>query len=219
VRIGLLFLIFILSSCILSAKVLSHKVEQKQNGFNITFIFDDTYLENLQQTAYKDKIVIVLPDISYLPKSKTNLKNPKLDFKKEADGLHVIVSSKSKIEIEASKSENKKILKIEVVLNSSINSQTQQNRFEAGGTSISYRLYLISFAFIALLIAVLYFIKKKLKESYIIGGYSDINIISQKSIDMKNRVVLMEYDDTKYLFVVNQNGGFLLNKIEESEES
>ncbi len=78
--------------------------------------------------------------------------------------------------------------------------------------SLDYFSYIISVAILIIIAIILWIIRKKIKP---LPVKSDIKILFQKPIDAKNRVVLIEFNNRKYLVLVG-NSNILLDVFDEN---
>jgi len=71
------------------------------------------------------------------------------------------------------------------------------------------------------IVAFLFWLKRYiLKKNYAsLQKNEDIKIITQKQVDIKNKITLLSYKDREYLILTSENGGFLIDKFESFDKT
>ena len=74
---------------------------------------------------------------------------------------------------------------------------------------------------LGVMVAFLFWLKRYVsKKNYTnLQKNTDIKIITQKQVDIKNKITLLSYKDREYLILTSENGGFLIDKFESFDKT
>ncbi len=89
------------------------------------------------------------------------------------------------------------------IMNTATNTSENITTFVNPQNSLDYFSYIIALAILIILAIVLWIIRKKTVKKFPVK--SGMNILFQKPLDTKNRVVLMEFNGRKYLVLVGSS--------------
>jgi flagellar biogenesis protein FliO len=204
-----IFIALIAISPLFSTNILSHKIEKTDKYITIILNFDKSYKQHLKQINIKNLTTITLPEANY-KFTPVIINDIKIEMNNKNDNLKIDIWSNSKIKIDTFMNKNRQILKIKINI---INA----NKKEQKNIGVPFQLYLLSFGIIGVILIVFYLIKRKYKYNFLSNNDNEILIISQKHIDIKNKIALIKCNDKEYLVMIGQNSSLLLDKFNDSK--
>ncbi len=229
----LLFLsLLLLSTQLFGSKILTYNIYERSDRVDMMLTFDTPYEGKIKQHSNASKIVIKLGDASIeMPKIKSvnSAFVDTITITPMSQETQIIASIANKTKLYVSKTSDAYGLRLRFakpVASTKKEPQVQENNFmstldtkDETEVSMSY-IVVVILLFVAVI--VLLILKKKIST----GGDTRPNWLSlqkeskdnvrvrfQKSIDTKNKVVMLDYGEESYLVVMGTNN-ILLDKFE-----
>lgn len=208
-----------------ASNLLTYNVYERSDRVDVMLSFDAPHEGKIYQQQGKDFVSLVLENLEYTKAVKQSINSPIVqDLLIEPSGNSTVVTLKSKrhIGLFASKTLDGFGLRIRAKLIAppiKDLTPTPQNQTKTSASSIVDGRYFTVIAIMLLLLALMYFLKWKLTrkngKSFVKLPFntnkSGINLLSQKAIDMQNKISLIEFNGNKYL-VLTGNSNVLLDK-------
>jgi hypothetical protein len=226
-----LILFFVLVSNIFAASLLSMSVNENSDAVEINLSFDSQFDGYIEQNSSGKTVVLKISGIAIDSKKDVALSQNSLISKitMQKDGVsaaQLVFDTKKDISFEALK--NNDGYKLQLKITPQIAAVTQKS--EANATpmpkaqaaeavkpqtedEISWR-YVVVVSFLAFLVAVMFYIKKRVASGGAKGGWllpksfkpeakqEEVQVITQSFLDPNNKLMLVEYGGVKYLLLV-----------------
>jgi len=227
IRINLSILLLVNS--IFAATLLNQNIYDRENRVDLMLSFDTPFNGKIKKSNDDKTINIFLSNVQIQQPFFKELQNSlvssititKADY---ANALIKIVPSKNELKVEASRTIDKFGLRLRVLpaqvinyKNSNYYAQQNSNIELNNSTPISSWRYWIVIAILLFLLAVLFFIRKRLKSSGPFKGgwlmpkqknlpdFTEANVKYQKPLDRENRLVLVEFNGRQYLMLLGRS--------------
>ena len=226
-----LFLLLIGSVFLYATTITEQKVYAKEDRVDLMLTFDTPYEGKISKTTKEGDTILLLDKLDAKEKFSKTLTSPIIDQITVASGegkVLIKLQSSHPIQVEASKTIDKRGMRIRIKSDFLAQHDTTLKPIPAPIETPATD-YNFSFAFMKVmfvlggLILLLWFLKKWLEkrnnQNWLFGKdgtQEDIKVLQQKPIDMKNRVVLLGYEEKKYLLLLGENN-LLLDKFEDEE--
>lgn len=212
---------------------------------DIMLSFDSPYAGNISKQSGDGYVNLLLGDLYIsedIEKAFNNNIIETLKIYQDGPNVNILVGTNNNAFVVASKSAEGYGLRLRFTLpKSEASSDTKSGDIETENTQtplssvvqtqeIDYVRYSLVLGFLALLLVVMLFARKKMgvgsgsnaltssKNSWLFGakGFNkdEIKILSQKQIDMKNKIIVFEAYTTRYIVSLNPNGATLIDKIQ-----
>lgn len=183
----------------------------KESNFDFSFLkLKNTAFELgkiTKQTSLIKQIEIFKKDLDvYITLVDKKIKNFNIQAKSEDKNLRIIISSPPSITSNLINNSN---------LEDSIQNIKNEALVDSKNQNISSWRYMMVIFILLLLIIALLFIKKRMKK----GGpfpyfkQPSLNITQTMQIDSKNKILILESQNTKYMLFVGENNSFIMDKI------
>ncbi len=242
-----ILLFFILCAYIFGANLLTHNIYERTDRVDIMLSFDSPYEGKIYQIKNNSGTTLKLEDLSFdkiiTKKINSNIVQ-NLTIQPNKNNLNIILTSKNNIGVIASKTADGFGLRIRAsllrpntqrYLNSGLSSSRNANTLKTFKDSgLLDKRYIIVVVFLFILLIFMFWIKRKVikrqsqsvENSWLFkkvsAGVEEIKILKRKPIDANNSVVLVEFEDKKYL-LASGNSNVLLdtfgqNDLEETSE-
>ncbi len=233
----ILCLVFV--SQIFAVNLLTYNLYERSDRIDLMLSFDSPFDGKIFQDKKGDTIALKLNDLSYNRLIKKDINSKivqKITIEPNKNFLKIFIESKNGIGVIASKTTDGFGLRIRVKLTSKIKQnrtntvgflQKNTKQIKADKSSLDSR-YMIVVIILFLLLALMFWIKKRYsnnnvtidKNSWLFkktsGNQKGIKLIFRKPIDSNNSVVLLEFENRKYL-VMSGNSNILLDTFGENE--
>ena len=219
-------------------EIKNYSINEIENEVEIILNLDSNFNGKIIKENNSDFSFLKLKNIAFdLPKitKQTSLIKQIEIFKKDADVYVTLIDKNAKdFDVEA-KSENKN-LRIKINSSPSITSnlinksnlnnnledsiQNIKNEALINSVNISPWRYGIVILILLLLLLTLFFIKKRIKKGplpFYIKPPS-LNITQTMQIDSKNKILILESQNTKYMLFVGENNSFIMDKIDNQKD-
>jgi len=224
-----IYIFIILSTTVFAANLLTYNIYERSDRIDIMLSFDSPYEGRIYQKNSADKIVLTLEDLSYDKNVKKSINSniiQNMEIKPEKNLLKVILSTKNKIAVIASKTTDGFGLRIRSkLINHSNNKYTQKPSNSSYLTNkqeqIDYidQRYIIVVIFLFILFLGMFWIKKRIanknnssntqKGSWLfkkeLDKNIDIKILHKKPVDQHNSLILIEFEGRKYLLMAGNS--------------
>ena len=237
--------IFILLSFItfgFSANLLTHNIYERSDRVDVMLSFDSPYEGKISQRRGKNITTLTLSDLTYDKLIEKNINSDILQaitIEPSKDSINVILKSKKSIAVIASKTIDGFGLRIRT--KPILRTQTKQTALPqtTKKTPISTKpsenlidgRYLSVILLLSIMILFMLWLKKRIvkksasvkdKSSWLFKSNNknlhsgEVSILHQKQIDNSNSVVLLEFENRKYL-VMTGNSNVLLEKFSKED--
>ncbi len=235
--------IFILLSFItfgFSANLLTHNIYERSDRVDIMLSFDSPYEGKISQRRGKNITTLTLSDLTYDKLIEKNINSNILQaitIEPNKDNINIILKSKNSIAVIASKTvdgfglriRTKPITKSQAKTSPKTVTKTPLN-IKPTEDLIDGR-YLSVILLLSIMILFMLWLKKRVvkksetlknKSSWLFKSDNtnipngEVNILHQKQIDNSNSVVLLEFENKKYL-VMTGNSNVLLEKFSKTD--
>ena len=232
------YLFMILSFFIFAhaTNLLTYNIYERSDRVDIMLSFDSPYTERIFQKKSDDATILTLKNLNFsddITKSINSKIVKELKIESLQNSTLITLKSDKKIGIIASKTVDGfglrirakltqtpavSTLKTPTVSKTTLTDKKTKRLSGQNGVQIDYRYYLVLFVLFVLMI-VLYIVKRKVAGGKALDHWllkptsakESATILFQKPIDTKNKIVLLEFANTKYL-IVSGNSNLLLDK-------
>ena len=240
-------LFFMLYAYSFGANLLTHNIYERTDRVDVMLSFDSPYEGKIYQVKNNNGTSLKLEDLSFdkiiTKKINSNIIQ-NLTIQPNKNNLNIILTSKNSIGVIASKTADGFGLRIRASLlrpnaqryqNSGLSSSSKANTLKTfKDSSLLDTRYIIVVIFLFVLLVFMFWIKRKVakrqsqsvENSWLFkkasAGVEEIKILKRKPIDANNSVVLVEFENKKYL-LASGNSNVLLdtfgqNELEEASE-
>jgi len=235
------FAILILAffSQIFATNLLTYNLYDRSDRIDIMLSFDSPYEGQIFQDKKDNLITLRLNDLSYnklIKKSINSQIAQKLTIEPDKNSLKILIRSKNQVGVIASKTADGFGLRIRIKslnrpkqknLTSTYMSQNTKKSLYGDENSLDTR-YVIVVAILFFMLIIMFWIRKKYsnkslskdKSSWLFKKSTDnsqeINVIYKKQLDTNNSVILLEFENRRYL-VMSGNSNLLLDTFGENE--
>jgi flagellar biogenesis protein FliO len=236
-----IILFFMLCFYAFGANLLTHNIYVRTDRVDIMLSFDSPYEGKIYQVKNKNGTSLKLEDLSFNKIIKKEINSniiQNLLIQPNKNNLNIVLTSKNDIGVIASKTADGFGLRIRASLlhpyaKNSSNSNTlgvnNTNKIETFQDSkLLDTRYIIVIVFLFVLLLFMFWIKRKVakkqnqsvENSWLFkkgtSGGEEIKIIKRKPIDANNSVILVEFEDKRYL-LASGNSNVLLDTFGQSE--
>jgi hypothetical protein len=221
------YVLILLAICssLFSANILSYNIYDRTDRVDIMFTFDTPFSGSITQKRQNDKIIIKLDESSIeSPKIKNIASNfiSKLTIAPIENEVQVIAKAPNNVNMQASKTADGYGLRLRFMQQEPDIEAPVKTAADLGNlaskpeTEISTS-YMIVIALLLLSIAVMLIFKRRLGNLNLAKGSKtaasgkklqeadDVAITFQKSIDVTNKVVMLEYGEESYLVLLGSS--------------
>ncbi|WP_024953880.1 hypothetical protein [Sulfurospirillum arcachonense] len=243
-RTILIFLLTI--SFVNASNLLTHNIYERSDRVDVMLSFDSPYEGKITQKRGENITTLTLSDLTYDKLIEKNINSPILQaftIEPDKDNIKVILKSEKNIAVIASKTvdgfglriRTKPIFinKIQSTKVSSVTTNTKTPITTKLSEDLIDSRYLSVILLLSIMILFMFWVKKRVankqtqvkaknKNSWLFkqdtqnNSNGEINVLHKKQIDNSNSVVLLEFDDKKYL-VMTGNSNVLLEKFSKSD--
>jgi hypothetical protein len=236
-----IFILILLVSYSFSTNLLTHNIYERSDRVDIMLSFDSPYEGKISQRRGKNITTLTLSDLTYDKLIEKNINSnilQSITIEPNKDNINVILKSKNSIAIIASKTvdgfglriRTKPITKSQakttspkIVTKTQLSKKPTENLIDGRYLSV---ILLLSIMILFMLWLKRRVAKKsdtiKTKSSWLFKSNNtnmpsgEVNILHQKQIDNSNSVVLLEFENRKYL-VMTGNSNVLLEKFSKTD--
>jgi len=226
-----------------SANLLTHNIYERSDRVDVMLSFDSPYEGKISQKRGEDTTTLTLSDLTYDKLIEKNINSNILQaimIKPNKDKINVILKSKNKIAVIASRTIDGFGLRIRTEpITKTLQRQAEnvilKNKKTPLTTKPSENLidgrYLSVIFLLSIMVIFMFWIKKrvtkkgaqvKTKNSWLFKENNkntpngEVNILHKKAIDNTNSVVLLEFENRKYL-VMTGSSNVLLEKFSQGD--
>jgi hypothetical protein len=240
----LLILLFTLSY-INATNLLTYNIYERSDRIDLMLSFDSPYEGRLTQKRGENITILTLNDLTYDKLIEKNINSnilQALSIEPIKDSLQVVLKSQKNIAVIASKTIDGFGLRIRakpINITNKTNSSSANERIQNTTTPISTKQsedlidarYLSVIALLTVMLIFMFWIKRKVnnKTAQLKNNKSwlfkkdtqnalntEVNVLHQKQIDNTNSVVLLEFENRKYL-VMTGSSNLLLEKFSQGD--
>jgi len=226
------------------ATLLNQNIYERDNRIDLMLSFDSVYEGKISRAQIEDTIVVTLWDATAETSFANELNHPLMQkieiLRSEPNQMSIYFFPNSKVDIIAARTADGYGLRLRIVEKEAtsqtapqddrgllfVQNESEQTPKLAIQTKENFELstgYIATVSALFLLAIVLFVLKKKIsssKDSWLLPAAfkgkkpHTINVKFQKALDVKNRVVLLEYEGREYLTLIG-NSNILLDTFEE----
>jgi flagellar biogenesis protein FliO len=201
-------IILLFGVLLFGANLINVNFFEGKNKLDILFSLDDAFKGKVKQTAPNEYVI-------------TGIKTDKViqkDFKKsfinsvivspEQNGVKIDISTNTKIKTSVALTPDGYGVRFRIINTKPVNVKNIQNLQTASQTkTLDMFSYIIGITILIILAVVLWIIKKKTASLPMLR--ENMKVLAQKPIDPKNKIVLFEYQDRKYLMLIGNTNVLL----------
>ncbi len=227
-RILVLVLAFVAQ--IFAANLLSMSVNENSDSVEINLSFDAIFDGTIEQNATEKNVTLKISGISIdtkkdLSLSQNLLISRALLTKDGATGVYLTFETKKEIAFEALKNNDGYKLQLKIISKPAVTADANstakpltanEKPIPEVDSEVSWR-YIVVVTFLAFLVALMFYIRKKFakpngkdaKTGWLLpkgfkaeAPQDDVNVITQSFLDPNNKLMLVEYNNIKYLLLV-----------------
>ena len=232
----LLFTLVLLFSYAFSTTLVKHSLYQKPDRIDIMLTFDKPYLDKITKTKDQNSITLLLKEVTTKEKTFSKTLNSSIaqtiTISPAQKNTQIKIDAQKPFRITASKTVDNLGLRIRIQkpISTPLDEEIQPMQIPSD-TPNQGEPFDFTFAFIKVLfvlgfmIAVLWGLKRWIEKKNRSGSWlfqsneedQSIKIITQKPIDMKNKITLLKFRDKEYLVLLGENN-LLLDKFHADED-
>ncbi len=232
----ILILVFLLTLSLNASQILSYNLYERSDRVDLMITFDTPYSGKIIQSK-KNSIISIKLFESSIENKKEKIVNTsilkRIQLNPKYNYTNIIATIAPSVILKASKTSDGyglrlRFTKRKVALNS--NSKNSLSSLPTKDDSSMTSSYIISI--LVVLIGIVFLMLKKItgstsdnksKSSWLFksnqnGNKDDVNVRFQKSIDQKNKVVMLDYENESYLLLLGANN-VLLEKFSDNTPS
>ena len=235
-----ILLLLLATSYMLATSLLTYNIYDRSDRVDLMLSFDSPYNGQIYQEKLQDTITLKLSDLNYNKIIKKDINSEiiqKMMIVPNKDFLKIIIKSKNQIAVVASKTtdgfglrirvKNLNIQDKKITLSQNRSLDNNLNFTDQDENSLDTR-YIIVVVILFVLLVLMFWIRKKIppkdssltKKSWLFKitntSNQDIKILHRKQIDAKNSVLLLEFENRKYL-VMSGASNLLLDTFGDKE--
>jgi len=224
VRLLVLLTLFYVN--LFSLTITNHNVYKQKDSIDLMLTFDEAYFGKISQKKEDGSTILMLDNIKIKEKISEDIESKilqKITVLPYKEKTFIKVDAKNPYTIEASKTVDNQGLRIRIKPKSNLLQTLETKKFETKKESDLSGSFFRVVLVLAFLLALLYLLKRWLTKQTQTGGSwlfdktvnskDNINVIQQKMLDAKNRVSVIEYQDSRYLVILGASN-LLLDKFE-----
>ncbi len=232
-----IILLLLITSYMMAANLLTYNIYDRSDRVDLMLSFDSPYDGQIFQDTKDNLITLKLKDLSYnkLIKKDINSKIVQhLTIEPNKNFLNIIIKSDNQIGVVASRTTDGFGLRIRIKLinkpikTSNIISSSQTVTPAYSDTSMLDTRYISVVIILFLMLLAMFWIRKRFspkskttsKGSWLfkksVSDLQDIKILHKKQIDTNNSILLIEFENRKYL-VMSGNSNLLLDTFDHEE--
>ena len=240
-----LFILLFALTYINAANLLTYNIYERSDRVDVMLSFDSPYEGRITQKRGENITILTLNDLTYDRLIEKNINSDilqALSIEPIKDSMRVILKSENNIAVIASKTIDgfglrirTKPINIIKKTNSSLSKRTIKSNTTPLSTKPSEDLidgrYLSVIAFLAIILLFMFWLKRKVankttelknNKSWLFKANTknlpngEVNVLHQKQIDNTNSVVLLEFQNKKYL-VMTGSSNLLLEKFSKDD--
>lgn len=225
----ILVLFFVLVSHIFAASLLSMSVNENADAVEINLSFDSPFEGSIEENTTEKAVVLKISGIAIDSKKDVSLsQNPLISrvtmVKEGPTGVKISFENKKEISFEALKNNDGYKLQLKIIphvatpatteANTTLTPKLTEKPQTQADSDVSWR-YIVVVSFLALLVAVMFYVKKRFATPNASkGGWllpksfkaptaqEDVQIVTQSFLDPSNKLMLVEYNGIRYLLLV-----------------
>lgn len=239
-----LLLALIFGIHLFASAILNYEFYPRSDRFDLMITFNKAYEGEIKRQTTPEMILITLKDASIyenVQKSFDNRLVNEIRIYQDGQDVNIAFITNLKLNLTASRASQGMGLRFRLKEDVALKPQETQNQIaqtqetkelphknsvEFKEDNIDFTRYLLVLGFLGVMIIILLIIKKRVgsneTKSWLFNSMvpknSDIKVISQKQLDMKNRVVIFEVGRKQYTVLIGQNSYLLLDKTEFSKK-
>lgn len=227
-----LILFFVLVSNIFAANLLSMSVNENSDAVEINLSFDSQFEGYIEQNGSGNTVILKISGIALDSKKEVELSQNSLIskitmIKDGTSAATLAFATKKEVAFEALKNNDGYKLQLKLTPQAATaqkndtnatttpmpKAQTTDTPKPQADDEISWR-YVVVVSFLAFLVAIMFYIKKRVANGGIKGGWllpksfkpevkqEEVQVVTQSFLDPNNKLMLVEYSGVKYLLLV-----------------
>lgn len=205
-------IIFLFLACLIyAANLIDVNFFESKNKLDILFSLDDKFNGKIIKLDNNKYLIKNIKSDREIEKNFNNFFLNSIIITPEKDGVLLEIIAKTKYKISIALTPDGYGIRVRVksdeIIQNSLPSMPKE--------SFSFTRYFIVVAILIILAIILFYIKRKGLNTKLPALKNDMKVLSQKFIDAKNKVVLFEYQNKKYLMLIG-NTNILLDVFDEN---
>jgi len=242
-RFVIIFLVLV--SNIFAASLLSMSVNENSDSVEINLSFDAQFEGSIEQNSSDKAVVLKISGVAIDSKKDVSLSQnsliSKITMEKEgASAIRLVFENKKDISLEALKNNDGYKLQLKITPQIAVPQKNETNTTLApkpqvsdvpkpqADSEISWR-YIVVVSFLAFLVAIMFYVKKRVASgAKAKGGWllpksfkpeekrEEVQIVTQSFLDPNNKLMLVEYNNIKYLLLVG-NTNLIIDRYYEDD--
>lgn len=210
-----LLALLIIYTTSIASELLKFDIESNLDEFELSITFDSKFSNRVISKKEPRLVTITLKGVQFEKALKKRVESQfieEIELIPSEKELKILIKTLEQVDIIASKSADSKILKLKF---------KQASKSITSKEEIDYSRYYLVLSGLFLTLILLFFLKRYLQKKrleLLRGGEAkskelSMNILYQRFIDEKNRLLLFEFDGVEYL-ILSGSSNTLLNKRE-----
>ena len=204
-----------------TSKILNISIYDRDSYVDLLLSFDKSFDGKIQQEKKEGKTFIIISGVSFLQDKTFTTKHrqfKQIKIYKTINNKLLIEIKNSNISINAKITKNGYGVRVRLQETKTTKKGNLQNIQFKTDKDIKDS-YFLMFLYICILLLGFVVVRLKFFNKANILDNTKIKIISQKYIDRKNRLVLIEFDNIKYLILIGETSSTLIEKIKNKDNS
>ena len=212
---------FLALSCLgLSAEIINYKVYPFDNKVDIVFHFDAPFAKEITKSRKNGISVITIDERAKFTLDTLAVNHPLLDkmsLDYSQDQTNVLIDENN-ITLNISQADNGFSVRFRITSREKLPllRESIASNLPLKESSVGYTQYAISFILVLAILGVYWFIKRKVLKIDPKNSQLQTNILYQRSIDVKTKIVLMQVNDRQYLVLLGAGHSLLLDTFYEN---
>jgi flagellar biogenesis protein FliO len=233
--VRLLFSLLFTTTLLFAAKLTEYHIYQNPDRIDLMLNFDTPWNGKISKTMQDKQTILLLEGVTFseaeVNKQIDNALIDRVEIRPLHDKTAISLQSETPFLVNASKTIDNLGLRIRITPYFTTDEAVtplkpipqSKERIESDSFAFAFIKIMLVLAF---LIALLWFLKKWMQKggerSWLFGAQNStdaaIKILEQKPIDMRNRVVLVSYEERKYLLLIGEHA-LLIDTLGDEEAS
>jgi hypothetical protein len=213
-------LLLLISLNLFGANLTSYNIYPNMDKIDIMLSFDEKYAGKVSRFESDGIIKIKVFDIKVSKSFKEELNHSlikKIELMPYDDRIELLVHKNVDLKLEISKTVDEKSLRVSIVKKIAIKPKQT--------SSIDYPRYFMVMSILMIIVLLLLYFKNRVENGKIPWLKKDsenlprdFDVVFQKQVDIKNKVVLLSFKNKEYLVFVSPNSTTLLDSFENSKQ-
>jgi flagellar biogenesis protein FliO len=203
--------LLILGVLLFGANLINVNFFEGKNKLDILFSLDDAFKGKVKQISHNSYVITGINTDRVIQKEFGKNFINSIIISPEKEGVRVDITSKADFKTSVALTPDGYGVRFRIINDKTIEPKTvssnEINKLAAKRDNLDMLSYLVGLGILIILAFVLWFIKRK--GSYLPKLKEDMKVLAQKPIDAKNKIVLFEYQDRRYLMLIGNTNVLL----------